>query len=794
MTSLLMDYEPLAQAVKVVSASCDGAHALDGTGFSACDAVFGNSLAMLPVEMWDADVAAAAWDMLAHYRKQLSGGGVEFANIVRPFANEPLAGRDRAIRETHDARSNDKVGRQSTFSVSGGLITLYSPYNKELVGDCREIAGRGWDKDRKVNTFPVESVMAVRDLAAKWGMTLPPAVLDLPVMAMAVPEVHYGIEVVDGKVLIRFAYDPEVVQSVRHMIPSSHFRQSDKVWVTLERNIDEAIAFAKAHGLTMQPGLSEEFDKRISTRKEMHEASLSIEGTIEIDSAMELRPFQKAGVEYLLRARKAILGDEMGLGKSVQALATLVAENAFPAVIVCPATLKGIWVQEAAKFFPQLSVNVLKGTKSQQSWFPADLTIVNYDIVYARVEELIALNPKALVCDESHRIANGKAKYSCPECGVGGLRQNAKRCPQPKCAVALVKFSEPVEKWTVQRTEGVIRISRSMTGDPIKLLLTGTPINNRPIELVSQLIAIDQIDRDEFGGRWKFAQRYCAGGAGHSNLVELNKKLRQLCFIRRKKEDIYTELPPLVDAPVPLEIGSTEMARYAEIERDVVEFMANRAREIAEEAGEDGDAVYVEKKIRLEAVEHLVRINGLKTAISTLKYDAVVKWIEDFLADSDEKLIVMGEHIAMIEKLSEHFGPKVSVKIRGGVSQKARMDAVDRFQNDPDTRLFIGSSIAASEGLTLTAASNVAMIEHPWTPSIVAQCAARCWGRVSDLHGATMWHLVVPQTIDVEILALLEKKKVVVDAATDGVELDGTQGSVLGDLLVALARRGGGIQ
>jgi rubrerythrin len=785
MTPTTLDYTDLAQAVKVVSASCDGAHALDGTGFSATDAVFGNSLALLPAESWDDDIATAAWGMLSHYRKQLSADGVEFANIPKPGGTNPLAGRDRAIRETYDARSSDKVGRDSTFSVNNGLISLFSPYNKELVSDCREIAGRAWDAGRKVNTFPVEAVLAVRDLAAKWGMKIPQPVLDLPVVAMAAPETHYGIEKVGGNIEVRFAYDPAVVQSVHHVIPSAAFRQADKVWVTVEENVGEAIEFAKKHGLTIQPGLSDDFDKMVETRKEMHDASLATEGTIQIDSAMELHPFQKAGVEYLLKARKAILGDEMGLGKSAQALATIVAENAFPAVIVCPATLKGVWVQEVAKFFPQLSVNVFSGTKSQP-WFPADLTIVNYDIVYARVDDLIALNPKALVCDESHRIANGKAKHHCPECGMAGLRVNAKRCPQCKA-----KFDAPAEKWTVKRTEGVIRISRSMEGDPLKLLLTGTPINNRPIELVSQLIAIDRID--EFGGRWRFAQRYCPGGTGASNLVELNKKLRQLCFIRRKKEDIYTELPPLVDAPVPLEIGAKEMQRYAEIERDVVEFMANRAREIAEEAGEDGDAVYVEKKIRLEAVEHLVRVAGLKTAISHLKYDAVVKWIDDFLADSDEKLIVMGEHISMIEKLSEHFGPKLSVKIRGGVSQKLRMEAVDRFQNDPKTRLFIGSSIAASEGLTLTAASNIAMIEHPWTPSIVAQCAARCWGRISNLHGATMWHLVVPNTIDVEILELLSKKKKVVDAATDGVELDGKQGSVLGDLLVSLARRGGGL-
>ena len=256
-------------------------------------------------------------------------------------------------------------------------------------------------------------------------------------------------------------------------------------------------------------------------------------------------------------------------------------------------------------------------------------------------------------------------------------------------------------------------------------------------------------------------------------------------------------------------VSSAAMRKYVEIENDVVHYLANRAKELAQsEAAEKaaaalgldvedvaerasvqaaGRRAYAEKALRAEAAEHLVRISVLKNAVADLKYESMIAWIEDFLSEGDEKLVVFAEHVEMVENVVAHFGD-AAVKIRGGVSQEARADAVKRFQEDPTVRLFVGNMAAASEGLTLTAASNVAFMEQAWTPAMHAQCIARCYGRANDMHGAVAWYLLAPNTIDMEINALLAAKAEVVDAATDGIEVE-QQGSILADLVVSLANR-----
>src|SRR5215211_9044640 len=122
----------------------------------------------------------------------------------------------------------------------------------------------------------------------------------------------------------------------------------------------------------------------------------------------ELRPFQRAGVAYALRARRAFLADEQGLGKTVQALAALEEDGAFPAVIVCPASLKLNWKRETRHWLPHRSVAVVSGTGTVAP--AAELTIVNYDIVHAHRTRLALRRPKALVLDESHYVKNPRAK------------------------------------------------------------------------------------------------------------------------------------------------------------------------------------------------------------------------------------------------------------------------------------------------------------------------------------------------------------------------------------------------
>ena len=141
-----------------------------------------------------------------------------------------------------------------------------------------------------------------------------------------------------------------------------------------------------------------------------------------------------------------------------------------------------------------------------------------------------------------------------------------------------------------------------------------------------------------------------------------------------------------------------------------------------------------------------------------------------------------------MEKLYDRY-KDVAVKIRGGVSVADRQNAVDKFQTDPKCRVFVANMTSASEGLTLTAASDVVFCELGWTPAIHEQCVSRAYGRVNDMHGATAWYLLAPQTIDEDIYSLLEKKRKIVDSVTDGIDVE-EQGSLIGELVKTLADRG----
>ena len=168
---------------------------------------------------------------------------------------------------------------------------------------------------------------------------------------------------------------------------------------------------------------------------------LEIEGVL----GGELRPFQRGGVAYVLAARRTFLADEQGLGKTVQALAALEADGAFPAVVVCPASLKLNWLREIEHWLPHRSVTVISGTGATPP--AAEITVLNYEIVHAHRVRLALRRPLALVLDESHYVKNPRAK----------------------------------------RTRAVRRLAEALPEDALRLALTGTPVMNHPDELIAQL-------------------------------------------------------------------------------------------------------------------------------------------------------------------------------------------------------------------------------------------------------------------------------------------------------------------
>ncbi|HEY1539659.1 MAG TPA: SNF2-related protein, partial [Solirubrobacteraceae bacterium] len=169
----------------------------------------------------------------------------------------------------------------------------------------------------------------------------------------------------------------------------------------------------------------------------------------------ELAPFQWAGVRYALQARRTFIADEQGLGKTVEALAAIEADGAYPAIVVCPASLKLNWEREATKWLPHRGVTVIDGRMAVPP--TGEITILNYEIVAAHRVALGRLRPRALVIDESHYVKN----------------------PQTK------------------RTRAVRKLADCVPADGLRLALSGTPVLNHADELVSQLRVIGRLS--EFG-------------------------------------------------------------------------------------------------------------------------------------------------------------------------------------------------------------------------------------------------------------------------------------------------------
>jgi len=148
------------------------------------------------------------------------------------------------------------------------------------------------------------------------------------------------------------------------------------------------------------------------------------------------------------------------------------------------------------------------------------------------------------------------------------------------------------------------------------------------------------------------------------------------------------------------------------------------------------------------------------------KLNAVFEWIDNFFESSDDKLVVFAHHQFVIEAIYERY-KEIAVKLTGETSMKDRQKAVDEFQNNPETRLFVGNIQAAGVGLTLTAASTAAFVELAWTPSAHTQAEDRIH-RIGQRNTATIYYLVAAGTIEERIAKIIRKKAEITSVVTDG--------------------------
>jgi len=428
----------------------------------------------------------------------------------------------------------------------------------------------------------------------------------------------------------------------------------------------------------------------------------------------ELFPFQKQGVAFIEeRNGRALIGDEMGLGKTVQALSWIQMHPELKRIlIVVPASLKLNWKKEIATWTTRNRVEILRGQSPYQ--IKGDVVIINYDILTHWVGALREWKPSTIVADECHYAKNNKAK----------------------------------------RTKALKILSKTANQF---IALSGTPIVNRPVEFFN---AIKMVDGTMFPNYWDYVHKYCGARhngygwdfSGATNTQELHERLTKTIMIRRRKEDVLKDLPPKIRSFVPCSIGNYD------------EYLKARDYFISYVRGTKGDdAAY-----KAMGAEVLSQIEALTQLSVQGKLDEAVDWIRNFL-DSGQKLVVFAVHRFVIDRLMQEF--EGAVKIDGSVNPDKRQDVVERFQTDENVRLFVGNIKAAGVGLTLTAASNVAFLELPWTPGELTQAEDRCH-RISQHYPVNIYYLLAEGTIEQDIAELLDKKRQVLDSVLDGKQTD----------------------
>lgn len=542
--------------------------------------------------------------------------------------------------------------------------------------------------------------------ALQQGRPAPAAVLELaklrtePTFALVPGHDHAAVQA--------FAELPGAIVAYRGATPTL---RADPFCV---RDLD---ALLEAHDVWIEPDALVQLQRVREEHAQaagLVELSTATDAALEVDSlAGELKPFQRAGVRYLLSQRRAFLADEQGLGKTIEALATIEADGAYPAIVLCPASLKLNWLREIERWLPARSVQALHGTGNERGAC-AEISVVNYDIVAAREQELTNLKARALILDESHYCKNGAAK----------------------------------------RTQAAARVAASVPSDGLVLALTGTPVLNRPNELISQLRIIGRLA--DFGSGAKFGERFRGPDAHH----RLHWHLRARCFVRRLKSEVLPQLPAKTRAIVPVALDNEGEYRLAE--RDVIAWLRSRPLDLAELDAKVAAALRAER---------LVRLNALKLLAARGKLHAALAWIHDFLS-TGERLVVFASHREVQRAVVERF-PQ-ALHVLGQDSHQRRDEAVRRFQeseDSPESQLIVCSTAVAGQGLTLTRASNVAFLELDWTPAKHDQAEDRCH-RIGQQDAVNAWYLLAAETIDETIAKLLERKRAVIGAVTDGLPED----------------------
>ncbi len=678
---------------------------------------------------------------------------------------------------------------ESKVTLDGDRIIIDFPYIPDQVTAVKRVPGARWDRVAKVWIAPLSAIHEARRFAQTYGFDISDDLANLDV-----PErTDHEAMTVDGNTIwVTFPYDEVKVAGIRR-VSGARWNAKRKAWKAHLASIPELVEWANHFNIP----IPEEISNRVNRVNEMKSGLYALSTAKSLGTPLDtsrlaqpLYDFQHVGVEYALRTRRCFIADTMGLGKTVQAIAASDLGGEPPVVVVCPPTLILNWVSEINRWVPGKKIVTLSGMakKALTDQVRSEVVYGDADIWAGKPRTHLPLSTK----NDPGEIAEALTTADFIVLGYSTL--NAWRPTLEGVAKTLIfDESQYLKNKKSQRTKAAIKLSKAAPPDSMILCLTGTPVLNRPAEFASQLAVLGRIS--EFGGEWAFYKRYCDAFKdkwgqwhieGSSNREELNEKLRSTCYVRRLKEDVLGDLAPIRHQVVPVDGTPKVMAEYHKAEEDIANYLAERAREIAEELGLNPDSAAVMARIKANAAEHIVRLSTLRRLAALAKMEAIEEIIKTHVEEGS-KVVVAAHHRDVVSGLADRHG---GYKIQGGMAAEEVEKLKARFQEMPteDVPVMVLSIQAAKTGHTLTAAQHIIMAELPWTPADADQVIGRLH-RIGQEGSVLATWILVNGTVDETIYAMLQAKRKVVDAVTEG-GVDESAEDLVGDMLVAFARRG----
>jgi SNF2 family DNA or RNA helicase len=486
------------------------------------------------------------------------------------------------------------------------------------------------------------------------------------------------------------------------------------------------------------------------------------------NTPFELYPYQRAGANFLSLAGSALMADDCGLGKTAQTITALERTSAYPAMIVCPSSVKAVWAREFGVWAPGRSVSVAGSGSKEAEAAINDVASVASDVAVIGWEALKSVSKLA---------AFGSLRLeTCSNCDPTSRKRPA-QCHRENKVANLIHWAAVVADEAHRAKDPKSQQTRALwaVGDNSdrRIALTGTPIQDSLEDLWSIMRFVDP---QTFTSKWPFLDRYAVSVPNHYSggvqIVGVNEESRAELnqfflprFIRRTKAQVLRDLPPKVYERRDVVLGAKQRKAYKQLETEMLAQITGgtmvadnvlvaslRLRQLASSYGE------VTSSVNWKTDDPDAMMDSVDQQVTLTEPSSKLDELEATLAElgPERKVAIYAESEQLIRLAAARLPEGSFGMITGAIPVPDRNKAVEDFQAGRLRYMLFNS--AGGEGITLTASDTMIFLQRPWSAIKNRQAEDRLHRIGQAGQSVTYIDLVAVDTVEERVFEALERK------------------------------------